>query len=210
VKIITDVEQGSVQWLKLRLGIPTASEFHQLMTPLFKAKEGETPKTYLAKKLAEAWRGEPLPGFSSYATEQGTIREEDARPWYALEYDVDVQQVGFVLSDDERCGCSPDGLIGEDSGLEIKCPNPDTHVKYLIAEQLAGYLRCAGSRLDVRHGPQELAVCQLSPGVPETRSHNSARRGNHPQDRRYPWRVLPRVRCGDGVTTQERRSLTHP
>jgi hypothetical protein len=136
VKIITDVEQGSVQWLKLRLGIPTASEFHQLMTPLFKAKEGETPKTYLAKKLAEAWRGEPLPGFSSYATEQGTIREEDARPWYALEYDTDVQQVGFVLSDDERCGCSPDGLIGEDSGLEIKCPNPDTHVKYLIAEQL--------------------------------------------------------------------------
>jgi hypothetical protein len=136
VKIFTDVQQGSIQWLQLHVGIPTASEFGQLMTPAFKARDGEMPKTYLAKKVAEKWRGAPLPGFSSWSTEQGTIREEDARPWYALEYDTDVQQVGFVLSDDERCGCSPDGLIGEDSGLEIKCPNPDTHVKYLIAEQL--------------------------------------------------------------------------
>ena len=54
------VTQGSEAWLKLRLGHPTASEFHNLITPLWKVKDGEGPKTYLAEKLAEHLTGRPL------------------------------------------------------------------------------------------------------------------------------------------------------
>ena len=46
-----------------------------------------------------------------------------------------MQRVGFILTDDGRVGCSPDGLVGEDGGLELKCPSPAKHVSYLLDEQ---------------------------------------------------------------------------
>lgn len=135
-KIHEAVDQGGLEWVRLRLGRPTASEFHHIMTPLFKPKSGQGFETYLNKKLAEKWLGHALPGFNSFATEQGSILEEEAIPWYALEYDCDPRQVGFVESDDSRCGCSPDALIGEDEGLEIKCPFAETQVRYLRAGEV--------------------------------------------------------------------------
>lgn len=134
--IHADVEQYSLPWVMLRLGKPTASEFDSLMTPLFAAKKGAGPETYLCKKLAEKWQGHALPGFNSFATEQGSLLEDEALPWLAMEMDCDVRQVGFIESDDKRCGCSPDGLIGEDAGVEIKCPQAETHVKYLRAGEV--------------------------------------------------------------------------
>lgn len=130
-------EQGAPEWLQLRIGRVTASEMHNLLTPEMEIKKGEGPKTYLYSKLAEAWRGQILPGFTgSWATEQGEMREMDARQWYAFAYDERVKQVGFVESDDGRSGCSPDGLIGDDGGLEMKCPEPTNHVRYLVEGRL--------------------------------------------------------------------------
>lgn len=130
---IHSVTQGEVDWLQLRVGRVTASELSALVTPEFKIKTGEGPNTYLCEKIAEAWRGQPLPGFSSWATEQGQILEDEARSWYCLEYeDHKLSNVGFVEHDDGRCGCSPDGLLGEDGGLELKCPEPTNHVRYLL------------------------------------------------------------------------------
>lgn len=131
-KIHNNVEQGTLNWLRLHIGKATASELHQLLTPQFELRTGEMPKTYLAKKVAEAWRGEPLPAFGSWQTEQGLIREEEAIPWYELEYGVELERVGFIEHDGGMCGCSPDALIGEDSGIEIKSPEAHTHVKYLL------------------------------------------------------------------------------
>jgi hypothetical protein len=75
--------------------------------------------------------------------EQGMIVEEEARPWYALEYDKRVKQVGFIATDDGRFGCSPDGLIeGEDCGLEIKSPAAHTHIKYLVNGALPKEYAC--------------------------------------------------------------------
>lgn len=129
---IMKCEQGSVEWMLARCGVPTASEFDQLVTPKFEVRKGEMPKTYLARKLAEKWLGGPLPGFGSIDMEFGQILEQEAIPWLELEHGVTVQRVGFITTDDGRIGCSPDGLIGEDCGLEVKCPNPHTHVKYLL------------------------------------------------------------------------------
>ena len=134
---IHTVEQGAAEWLQLRVGKVTASELGNLVTPEFAARKGETPHTYLCSKLAEAWRGAALPGFSSHATEQGQILEDEARRWYAFAFDRErIQNVGFVEHDDGRCGCSPDALIDDDSGLELKCPEPTNHVRYLLAGEL--------------------------------------------------------------------------
>ncbi len=152
---IHDCEQGTLEWTKLHFGIPTASGLDNLLTPEFELRKGEMPKTYVYKKVAEKLQGRPLIDLSasSFMLEQGMIVEEEARPWYALEYDKKIKQVGFITTDDARFGCSPDGLIESagngkyitdvsghavindrvyDCGLEIKSPAAHTHVKYLV------------------------------------------------------------------------------
>lgn len=130
-------DQGGDEWLQARLGKVTASEFDQLITPLFEGRTGDMPKTYLAKKIAETVLRRQVADFDSWATDQGTELEMEARAWFAFEYPQHrVKQVGFIESDDGRCGCSPDGLIDDDSGLELKCPQPVNHVRYLIDGKL--------------------------------------------------------------------------
>lgn len=133
---VHDVSQGTLDWLNLHVGVPTASSLDNLLTPDFKPREGETPRTFLYKKVAEAWRGQVLSDFTSFAAEQGLIVEEEARPFFELETEQSVRQVGFITTDDGKFGCSPDGLIGDDNGLEIKCPAAHTHVKYLLEGKL--------------------------------------------------------------------------
>ena len=130
---IHDINQGDADWLALRIGKVTASEMDNLVSPEFKVRDGATPYTYLCQKVAESYSGKPLPGFTSFATEQGELLEIEARGWYALEHtDRKVINVGFVEHDSGRCGCSPDALLGEDGGLEIKCPQATNHVRYLL------------------------------------------------------------------------------
>lgn len=130
---IHDVKQGTGEWKALRLGIPTASEFDAIVTPLFKAKEGAGPETYVHKKICERLLGYAVgEDFSAFAVEQGVILESEAIPWYDLEYNAQMSRPGFCTTDDGRVGCSPDALIGEDGGLEIKCPQPHTHLKYFL------------------------------------------------------------------------------
>ncbi len=130
---IHNVSQGSVEWHQLRAGIPTASEFDALITPLGKIKTGEGPKTYLAKKLAQWWLGGPLSTeMSSFAMDQGSFMEDFCIPWYELEYETKIQRVGFITTDDVDAGCSPDGLLGDDGGLELKAPQIETHIGYLL------------------------------------------------------------------------------
>lgn len=129
---IIPVEQNSLDWLMARSGIPTCSEFDNLLTPKFEIRKGQTPETYLARKVAEAWIGGPLPGFMTIDMELGKIREEEAIPWYEFEMTEKVERVGLVTTDDGRIGCSPDGLIGDDGGIEVKCPEAHTQVRYLL------------------------------------------------------------------------------
>lgn len=129
---IHDVEQNSLEWLALRSGIPTASEWDALVSPEFEIRKGQMPQTYLHQKVAEAWLGAPLPGGMTIDMEFGKVLETEAIPWYEFTFSEEVKRVGFVTTDDGRIGCSPDGLIGE-GGIEIKCPGADKHVGYLMA-----------------------------------------------------------------------------
>lgn len=132
MKILT-MAQHSDEWFRERLGRVTASEMDALISPTWKAKESAGVETYLYKKLAEKSLGFSMAmGGAGFAAEQGTILESEAVPFYEMKYDIDVQRVGMVLADDERVSCSPDGIVGKDGGLEIKCALPETHLRYLI------------------------------------------------------------------------------
>ncbi len=132
---IHDCEQMTLEWIRLHFGIPSAAALDQLLTPEFELRKGEMPKTYVYKKVAEVIQNRPVIDLStsSFMMEQGMILESEARPWFELEYDKKVKTVGFITTDDGRCGCSPDGLIlNDECGLEIKCPSAPVHVKYLV------------------------------------------------------------------------------
>ncbi len=136
---IIDCKQHSTEWTQARLGVVTASEVDALVTPLWKVRAGEGVETYLYRKLSEkllGWSPADLSGGGTWAMDQGNVVETIARPWYAFEYNCDIQTPGFIVSDDGKIGCSPDGLVGDDCGLEIKAPQPPTHLKYLIANEV--------------------------------------------------------------------------
>jgi YqaJ-like viral recombinase domain len=144
---ILECEQNTLQWLNYHIGIPTAGGLAELVDTKFEIRTGETPKTYLCKKLAEAYRGKPLISLGSngasgaFSVEQGMILEEEALPFFEFQTNSNVQRVGFVTTDDGKFGCSPDGFIlaknGKPmAGLEIKCPAAETHVKYLLAGEV--------------------------------------------------------------------------
>jgi len=133
---ILNVTQGSPEWHAARAGIVTASELDKIISPTGKIRTGATPDGYLARKLAERWLGRPVESGSSWAMEQGSLREVDVVALVENRLEVDVQRVGFVTTDDGFFGCSPDGMIGENTGLEAKCPQPEAHMRYLTAGEL--------------------------------------------------------------------------
>jgi hypothetical protein len=129
--ITLDVEQGSRTWLDARLGLPTASQFHRLITAA-KLQPSAQATGYRNQLLAEWLLGDNLDDDASQFMHRGTALEEGARDFYELRQELDVTRVGFVLRDDRRAGCSPDGLVGTVGGLELKCPSPQVHVGYLL------------------------------------------------------------------------------
>lgn len=133
---IHEVDQGSVDWLILRSGKVSASELDALISPFWKVREGDGVKTYLAQKLAEWWMGGNLTSFATFDMDQGKILEEEARPWLSMHLDKDIAKVGFITTDDDRTGCSPDGLIDGSIGVEIKCPQPTQHVRTLLNDEV--------------------------------------------------------------------------
>lgn len=151
--IILDCEQGSYEWEQARLGIPTASAYSKILTPsTLKLSKSAAP--YRNQLLAEWLVGHSLDLTPQTAwMERGTEMEPEARAFYEMHHDCTVERVGFVLRDDGRTGGSPDGLVGDDGGLEIKCPALHTHVDYLLNNsaladayrvQVQGYLYLTG------------------------------------------------------------------
>lgn len=146
---IYDCFQGSPEWVGLRCGMLTASELDSFVKLDGTLRDAAGAHTYLCRKAAEIIRGKVENSGGSWATDQGHVLEESAVPWYEMEFDCEVRRVGFVESDGPMFGCSPDGLIGEDDGLEIKSPQPTAHVKYLLGGKVPNdyWLQVQGSLL---------------------------------------------------------------
>lgn len=132
---LIDCEQGSIEWLQARIGIPTASGFEKIITPTGKAST--QAEAYSEKLLAEYILGYPVETFYGNAhTDRGKELEPQAVKFYEVQKDVDTRPVGFCTDDARTMGASPDRLVGEDGLLEIKCPAPQTHVHYLLTGEI--------------------------------------------------------------------------
>lgn len=133
--IIHPAEQGTPEWLQARCGIPTASNFDRIVTP--GGKVSRQREAYMHRLLAEWMTGSPEPSYQSDAMMAGYMRQPEAVKWFELVHDVTAQEVGFCYKDERKIvGCSPDGLVGQDSGIEIKCPEGTAHVAFLMQPEL--------------------------------------------------------------------------
>lgn len=131
---ILELEQGSPEWFEARCGLPTASNFSKIITAT--GKPSTQAKTYMNSLIAESVTGASEPLEKTEWMIRGTEMEEEARDWFAMHQGKEVRQVGMILNDDETMGCSPDGLVSEKIGLEIKCPKASTHVGYLLGKKM--------------------------------------------------------------------------
>lgn len=131
--IVSDCVQGTPEWHRLRLGIPTASEFHRIVTPA-KCELSKQSRQYMFRLVAEAVLHRPIE--ETIATEwiaRGKDLERDAVRLYEIESAVRTLPIGFILTDDRKVGCSPDRLIqGLHAAVEIKCASPHVHLQYLM------------------------------------------------------------------------------
>lgn len=127
-----DVVQGTDAWHKARTGIPTASHFAKLITPKTLKLSAEADK-YENRLVAERLTGNPSEDFKGdYWIERGKELEADAVAFLET-LGLEVRHCGFLLNDKRTFGASPDGIIiGQDRGLELKCPKQETHVGYLL------------------------------------------------------------------------------
>jgi len=130
------IEQGSIEWKLQRLGHVTASRVADVMA---KGRNGEAKsrEDYRFQLACERLSGTFQEGYTSQAMEWGTNTEPEARMAYEVECKSFVDQVSFIKHPEmEFVGCSPDGLVGEQGGLEIKCPNSETHLRTIYEQKI--------------------------------------------------------------------------
>jgi len=140
--IVHDVIQGSQEWLDIRVGVITASEFNKVLTPKTK-KLSEQAKSIERKIAAQRLIEEDEVEFFGNAwTDRGNEYEDEAVSLYEILKECEAQKVGFITNDDLTIGCSPDRLIGEDGGLEIKCPSAHNHINFLLDKNVEEEYRC--------------------------------------------------------------------
>ena len=129
-EIFYDLEQGTEAWFQARAGLPTSSEFKTVQASGKGGGESITRAKYMRQLAGEILTGEPAPaGYTNDHMERGHEQEDDARRLFSLITDLEPIRVGFVR--EGRAGCSPDSLIGENAGLEIKCAIPAVQIERL-------------------------------------------------------------------------------
>jgi len=165
-----DCEQGSAEWFAARCGNVTSCRVADAIAKL-KKKDGEAAvRRNLRFEIAcEMLTGKNSEHYVSRWMEEGKEKEPLARCEYEVRNDVFVEQVGFVYHPTiKNAGASPDGVVGEDGMIEIKCPKVETHLEYLIngeipedyLPQMLWQLACCDER-------QWIDFVSFHPDVPE-------------------------------------------
>lgn len=129
--IIHNLQQGTPEWYAARCGKITASKFSSVIAKGVGSAPSKTRQSYLYELASEILSGQPQESYTSAAMEYGTLAEPVARQVYEEMEAVPVEQVGFVELN-EFVGCSPDGLVGSNGLLEIKCPKTSTQIQRVL------------------------------------------------------------------------------
>ena len=132
---VINVEQRSPEWFEARLGVPTSSNFSKIIT--MTGKPSTQSKNYMYKLAGEKVSKVIEDSYQNAAMARGIELEDEARQMYQIVSSNAVEEVGFCITEgDMICGASPDGLMGDDGLIEIKCPAVHTHVGYLMDNKL--------------------------------------------------------------------------
>ena len=146
------MQQRSEEWILARMGRVTASRVSDVMA-VTKSGPSTSRKNYMMELLCQRLTGRSEEGFVSEAMQRGTNLEPIARSAYEVEAGVMVMETGLMLHPSGIAfGASPDGLVGADGLVEIKCPNTATHVEFLRTGapkteylwQMAAQMECGG------------------------------------------------------------------
>ena len=163
-----NVEQGSEEWFRIRMGIPTASEFGTVLAKGKKGEESKTRRTYMLKLAGEIITGEPMDSYSNAHMERGKLMEDEARSLYVFKTDAELTRVGFVKADTGllKAGCSPDSLIDDQGACEIKTKLAHLHIDCLLRDEFPPEhkAQCQGTLLVTGRGWIDLVV--YWPGLP--------------------------------------------
>ena len=134
--IIRDIVQRSEEWRQLKLGKVGASRVADIVART-KSGYSASRENYLTELLLERITGFPADRFQSNAMRYGTEMEPLARAAYSFDFDVEVEQIAFATHPSiEMAGASPDGLVGKLGLVEIKVPQPATHLDTLLSEKV--------------------------------------------------------------------------
>jgi len=126
-----EIKQGTPEWHQARLGRVTASRVADIMATT-KSGPAASRKNYMMELLCQRLTGNREESYINAAMQRGTDLEPFARIAYEAHHCMDVVEVGFVLHlSIPAFGASPDGLVGTDGQIEIKCPNTAQHVEFL-------------------------------------------------------------------------------
>lgn len=164
--IAHEVIQGTPEWLRLRAGIPTASQFHRIITPKTRRPSAQM-EAYRNELIAERFLGRPLLTSVSDAMREGSIREDEAASFYEMMHGGDIQLIGFCTTDDGQIGCSPDRLVGSNGLLELKNPGIAQHINYMLGtKELDGAYFCQLQGQMLVTGRAWVDICSYYPGLP--------------------------------------------
>ena len=129
MQVYSDMIQGSQEWVDIKLGVVSTSKFSQVLNK----KTGRG--LFMRKLAAERLTGVQQVSYTDKNMEDGLGLEGLAREYYEGLKNCSVEQVGFIKRDD-WVGSSPDGLVGSDGQIEIKCPIPSTHIDNILRARM--------------------------------------------------------------------------
>jgi putative phage-type endonuclease len=134
---IVDCEQRTPEWFAARAGIVTASQVGKLLTPTLKVADNDTARGIIAALVAERITGVVDETPMTTDMWRGVDHEPYARDIYSGHYEQ-AEEVGFMRYDGDgwTLGYSPDGLVGFDGLLEVKCPRAKSHVRTILADKV--------------------------------------------------------------------------
>ncbi len=136
------IEQRSDEWRDLRCGMVTASTIGELITPAnLKVANNDKSRGLIALLAAERIIGYSEFTYVNFDMQRGIDDEPKARAKYAEHHGVKVTEMGFMIREQDgwQLGFSPDGLVGDDGAIEVKCPRPKTHVRTIVDDEVPPY-----------------------------------------------------------------------
>lgn len=124
-------EQGSEAWFKMKIGVLSSSNAHKIVAK----RDSETRKTYMCSLIGQICTLQ-VEEINARAMDWGKINEAASRSYYEFATGLKITELPFVFKDNTfRVGCSPDGIVNDKKGMEIKCPfDSANYIKFLVDE----------------------------------------------------------------------------